>query len=69
VENGIPISNYFYDPTDYELKHLAQYLVNQVLPSDDIRTVNRNEFKLKNIIELSLQHDDAVENPEEDICK
>ena len=68
MENGIPISNYFYDPTDKELKHLAQYLVNQVLTSDDIRTVNKNEFKLENIIELSLQHD-AVENPEEDICK
>lgn len=31
VENGIPISNYFYDPTDRELKHLSEYLVTKVL--------------------------------------
>ena len=29
-ENGIPISSYFYDPQDIELKCLTEYLLNKV---------------------------------------
>jgi TFIIF-interacting CTD phosphatase-like protein len=56
VDNGIPISNFFNDPQDRELKHLTQYLVTKIAKARDIRTVNRAEFKLNSIIDLSLQH-------------
>ena len=45
-ENGVPISSYFYDPQDIELKCLTSYLCHKVHPSFDIRTANRDEFKL-----------------------
>lgn len=54
-ENGIPISSYFYDPQDIELKCLCNYLSGKVFNSDDIRNVNREEFKLQSIIDLALQ--------------
>ena len=54
-DNGIPISAYFWDNNDQELRCLANYLLEKLAHADDIRTVNRDEFKLQNIIDLSIQ--------------
>ena len=46
-DNGIPISSYFYDPADAELKYVADYLIDKYelsAPGDgvsDLRTVNK----------------------------
>lgn len=45
-ENGVPISSFFNDPEDQELKCLLLYLQNKVYPAEDVRDVNRDEFKL-----------------------
>jgi len=55
-ENGIPISSYFYDQKDIELKCLCNYLIGkQTNRFADVRDVNREEFKLQSIIDLALQ--------------
>ena len=54
-DNGIPISAYFWDNADQELKCLANYLLEKLTPAKDIRVVNKTEFKLQNIIDLSIQ--------------
>ncbi len=54
-ENGIPISNFYYDPSDTKLKWLTQYLTRQVYFATDVRECNRQEFNLQFIIDLSLQ--------------
>ena len=54
-DNGVPISSYFYDPEDIELKCLSNYLISKVLNAEDIRFANREEFKLQSIIDLALQ--------------
>ena len=53
-DNGIPIASYFYNPDDQELRCLANYLVGKIAAEDDVRIVNREEFKLQNIIDLAL---------------
>jgi len=54
-ENGIPISSYFYDPNDIELKCLCNYLISkQTNKVTDVREINREEFKLQSIIDLAL---------------
>ena len=46
-DNGIPISSYFYDPSDAELKYVADYLVDKyelvssIHGVHDIREVNK----------------------------
>ena len=54
-ENGIPISSYFYDPADTELRCLAKYLLDKLAHVPDIRKVNSQEFNLQNIIDLAMQ--------------
>ena len=45
-ENGIPISSYFHDPADTELRCLAKYLLDKLAHVPDIRKVNSQEFNL-----------------------
>ena len=46
-DNGIPISSYFYDPSDAELKYVADYLIDKyelvssIHGVHDIREVNK----------------------------
>ena len=71
-DNGIPISSYYYDPTDTELKCVADYLQEKILllsddsiitkqgcddwfGVEDVREVNRQQFKLQNIIDHALK--------------
>ena len=59
-DNGIPISSYFYDPSDAELKYVADYLIEKYeLAGEcggvaDVREVNKQQFKLSSIIEHAL---------------
>lgn len=59
-DNGIPISSYFLDPKDAELRYVADYLIeNYELRSAhggvvDVREVNKQQFKLSSIIEHAL---------------
>lgn len=46
LDNGIPILNFFDDKNDIELLHLIEFLKTNVLPSDDVRLVLREAFKL-----------------------
>lgn len=52
-DNGIPISSYFFNPLDQELRCLGNYLVHKLAKQDDVRVVNREEFKIQNIITLA----------------
>jgi len=52
-DNGIPISSYFFNPKDQELRCLGNYLVHKLVKQEDVRTVNREEFKIQNIINLA----------------
>jgi CTD small phosphatase-like protein 2 len=52
-DNGIPISSYFYNPADQELRCLANYLVHKLALEADVRVLNREEFKIQNIINLA----------------
>jgi len=54
-DNGIPISAYFWDAADQELRCLANYLLEKLVHVPDVRVTNREEFKLQNIIDLSIQ--------------
>ena len=46
-DNGIPISSYFYDPTDAELKYVADYLIEKyeletsITGVADVREINK----------------------------
>lgn len=46
LDNGIPIIPYYNGSQDFELKALQAYL-QKFLFVDDVRTVNRNTFKLR----------------------
>ena len=59
-DNGIPISSYFYDPCDAELKYVADYLIDKFelrtgQGVTDVRTVNKQQFKLSSIIDHALK--------------
>lgn len=56
-DNGIPISSYFYNPLDQELRCLGNYLVHRLARQEDVRVVNREEFKIQNIINLASQQE------------
>lgn len=44
VLNGIPISDYHGDPNDTALYKLKDYLINRILPAEDVRTVIKEDF-------------------------
>lgn len=45
IENGIPITPFYYHKSDFELKSLVAYL-KSLASARDVREVNRNTFKL-----------------------
>ena len=58
-DNGIPISSYFFDPSDAELNYVADYLIEKYELNNgpgvaDVREVNKQQFKLSSIIEHAL---------------
>ncbi|KAL4491980.1 hypothetical protein ABPG72_008401 [Tetrahymena utriculariae] len=46
IENGIPIIPYYDNKNDQELKHLTQYLLNNILDCQDVREINKQYFKM-----------------------
>ena len=44
VYNGIPISDYHGDPSDKALYRLQKYLMNRILPAEDVRKVIKTDF-------------------------
>lgn len=75
-DNGIPISSYFYDPLDTELRCLADYLLEKLvygfeddsrvvqspIAVTDVRVVNRQQFKLQKIIDLASNRVESIED-------
>ncbi|CAD8063246.1 unnamed protein product [Paramecium sonneborni] len=55
LENGIPILEYLFNPKDEELKYLQNYLI-QLSKEEDVRTFNKENLKLLNLIDFKLNN-------------
>ena len=66
-DNGIPISSYFLDSTDAELRYVADYLIDKYELGgpdggvSDLREINKQQFKLSSIIEHALNAQSIAE--------
>ena len=56
LNNGILINSFIYDQNDTELSNVLSYLINYILPCDDVRKVNEQFFGFKKIV------DDMINN-------
>ena len=56
LNNGILINSFINDKNDNELLNVLSYLVNYILPCDDVRKVNEQFFGFKKIV------DDMINN-------
>jgi len=54
LNNGILINSFSYDKTDTELSNVLSYLINFILPAEDVRKINRDFFGFQNIVEEIL---------------
>ena len=50
LSNGILINSFFCDKSDDELSNVRKYLIEYILPSDDIRKVNEQFFGFETIL-------------------
>ena len=50
INNGILINSFFNDKNDTELNNALEYLINYILPAEDVREVNENFFNFHQII-------------------
>ena len=50
INNGILINSFFNDKNDIELNNALEYLINYILPADDVREVNEEFFNFGQII-------------------
>ena len=50
INNGILINSFFNDKNDTELNNALEYLINYILPADDVREVNEEFFNFSKII-------------------
>ena len=51
LDNGILINSFFCDKKDNELENVLSYLIEFILPSDDVRKTNEQFFGFKRIVE------------------
>ena len=51
LSNGILINSFYNDKKDEELNNVLRYLINFILPADDVRTINEDFFGFKKILE------------------
>ena len=51
LSNGILINSFYYDKKDEELSNVLRYLINFILPADDVRKINEDFFGFKKILE------------------
>ena len=56
LNNGILINSFLNDKNDNELLNVFGYLINYILPSDDVRKVNEQFFGFRKIV------DDIINN-------
>ena len=56
LNNGILINSFIYDKNDNELSNVLSYLINYILPCDDVRKVNEQFFGFQKIV------DDMINN-------
>ena len=56
LNNGILINSFINDKNDNELLNVFGYLINYILPSDDVRKVNEQFFGFRKIV------DDIINN-------
>ena len=49
LKNGVLINSFYYDKNDTELYNVLGYLINFILPADDIREVNEHFFNFQQI--------------------
>lgn len=66
-ENGVPISSFFSDPDDQELRCLADYLCGKVAKMKDVRDANIQEFNIQAIIDMALQSQLAKQTQQENL--
>ena len=50
MSNGILINSFFCDKSDDELSNVRRYLIEYILPSDDVRKVNEQFFGFETIL-------------------
>ena len=50
INNGILINSFFNDKNDYELNNVLEYLINFILPAEDVRDVNEEFFNFRKIM-------------------
>ena len=51
LSNGILINSFYGDKNDNELSNVLGYLLQFILPADDVREINEKIFGFKRIIE------------------
>ena len=56
LNNGILINSFFNDKNDNELSNVLSYLINYILPSDDVRKVNEEFFGFKKIVDEMISN-------------
>jgi Dullard-like phosphatase family protein len=56
LNNGILINSFFNDKNDNELSNVLSYLINYIIPCDDVRKVNEEFFGFQKIV------DDMISN-------
>ena len=49
LKNGVLINSFYYDKNDTELYNVLGYLINFILPAEDIREVNEQLFNFQQI--------------------
>ena len=50
INNGILINSFFNDKNDTELNNALEYLINFILPAEDVRDVNEEFFNFRQIM-------------------
>ena len=51
LSNGILINSFYFDKEDNELDNVLNYLIEYILPANDVRKVNEDFFGFKKILD------------------
>jgi Dullard-like phosphatase family protein len=57
LNNGILINSFTYDKDDNELSNVLSYLLNYILPAEDVRKVNEQFFGFKKIVDEMITNE------------
>lgn len=57
LNNGILINSFIYDKDDNELSNVLSYLLNYILPAEDVRKVNEQFFGFKKIVDEMISNE------------